>query len=202
MYYSKFVKPVLDFFFSLFGLIISLPLVLFISLTLYFTNKGKVFFIQERPGKYEKIFKILKFKTMTDDLDPNGVLLPDELRLTKAGRIIRKFSLDEVLQLVNVLKGDMSLIGPRPLLVEYLPLYNDFQKKRHLVKPGITGWAQINGRNLLSWNEKFSYDVYYVENISFTFDFRILVKTVLKIFKSEGINSQNSSTMEKFEGNL
>jgi len=198
--YIRIIKQILDFFFSLVALIISLPILVFISITLFFANKGKVFFIQERPGKNEKIFKILKFKTMTDDTDNDGTLLPDEARLTKAGRFIRKYSLDELLQLFNVLMGDMSLIGPRPLLVEYLPLYNEFQRKRHNVKPGITGWAQVNGRNLLSWDDKFSYDIYYVDNISFILDLRILIKTVIKIFKREGINSQSSSTMEKFEG--
>lgn len=199
--YKKHYKHILDFFFSLICLFITLPLIIFISLTLHVTNKGKVFFIQARPGKEGKIFKIIKFKTMTDAVDLNGVFLPDELRMTKIGRFIRKFSLDELLQLVNVLKGDMSLIGPRPLLVEYLPLYNEFQKKRHLVKPGITGWAQVNGRNAISWKDKFMLDVWYVDNVSFMLDLKIIFLTIVKILKVEGINSQGVATANKFNGN-
>jgi lipopolysaccharide/colanic/teichoic acid biosynthesis glycosyltransferase len=165
-------------------------------------NKGTPFFFQTRPGKNEKLFKIIKFKTMTDARDAKGELLPDKERITWIGNIIRKTSLDEIPQLLNVIKGDMALVGPRPLLPEYLPLYDEEQKKRHLVKPGITGWAQVNGRNAISWKEKFKYDVWYVENQSFLLDVKILFLTVKKVFKSEGISAANSVTMEKFRGNL
>jgi undecaprenyl phosphate N,N'-diacetylbacillosamine 1-phosphate transferase len=165
------------------------------------SNKGNPFFTQIRPGKNEKLFKIIKFKTMNDNKDSLGNLLPDNLRLTKMGSIIRKTSLDEIPQLVNVLKGDMSLIGPRPLLVQYLPLYNQTQKQRHNLKPGITGWAQINGRNAISWNEKFEFDVFYVQNLSFWLDFKIVFFTIKKVFLKEGISSDTSVTMEVFTGN-
>jgi len=165
-------------------------------------NKGAgAFFFQERPGKGEKIFRVIKFKTMNDKCDALGNLLPDNQRLTRIGRLVRKLSLDEIPQLINVLKGDMSLVGPRPLLIEYLSLYNKFQKRRHEVKPGITGWAQVNGRNAISWDNKFKYDVWYVDNISFILDLKIFLMTIKKVFKREGINSQNSVTMEKFLGN-
>ncbi len=199
--YVKFFKPIIDFLISLLLLIILSPIILLIILLLLFANKCKVFFIQKRPGKDEKIFKLIKFKTMNDKKDKDGNLLSDEERLTLVGKIIRKFSLDELLQFVNVLKGDMSLIGPRPLLIEYLPLYNEEQKKRHKVKPGITGWAQVNGRNALSWEEKFALDIWYVENISFFLDSKIFFLTILKIFRRDGISSENSATMEKFRGN-
>jgi len=198
--YISFIKPFLDFLISLFLLIITLPLLLFIAMLLFISNKGRVYFIQNRPGKNEQIFTLYKFKTMNDKRDKDGNLLPDEQRLTKVGKFIRKFSLDELLQFVNVLKGDMSIIGPRPLLIEYLPLYNEEQKKRHYVKPGITGWAQVNGRNAITWEEKFKLDVWYIENISFYLDIKIFFLTILKIFKKEGINSKTSATMEKFEG--
>jgi len=199
--YISFIKPFLDFLISLFLLIITLPLLLFIAMLLFISNKGRVYFIQNRPGKNEQIFTLYKFKTMNDKRDKDGNLLPDEQRLTKVGKFIRKFSLDELLQFVNVLKGDMSIIGPRPLLIEYLPLYNEEQKKRHYVKPGITGWAQVNGRNAITWEEKFKLDVWYIENISFYLDIKIFFLTILKIFKKEGINSKTSATMEKFKGN-
>jgi len=199
--YIKIFKPLLDFLTSLVLFVVLSPIILIVILLLLFANKGKVFFIQERPGKDERIFKLLKFKTMSDKKDNNGNLLPDDKRLTFVGKIIRKLSFDELLQFINVLKGDMSLIGPRPLLVEYLPLYNEEQKKRHNVKPGITGCAQINGRNAITWEEKFKLDVWYVENISFLLDMKIFFLTILKIFKKEGINSKTSATMEKFEGN-
>jgi len=199
--YIKIFKPLLDFLTSLVLFVVLSPIILIVILLLLFANKGKVFFIQERPGKDERIFKLLKFKTMSDKKDNNGNLLPDDKRLTFVGKIIRKLSFDELLQFINVLKGDMSLIGPRPLLVEYLPLYNEEQKKRHNVKPGITGCAQVNGRNAITWEEKFKLDVWYVENISFLLDMKIFFLTILKIFKKEGINSKTSATMEKFEGN-
>jgi lipopolysaccharide/colanic/teichoic acid biosynthesis glycosyltransferase len=168
---------------------------------LIFSNRGNPFFIQIRPGKNEKHFRLIKFKTMTDERDDNGELLPDQERLTKTGKFIRKTSLDELPQLFNVVKGDMSFVGPRPLLVEYLPLYNEEQRKRHLVKPGITGWAQVNGRNAISWPDKFKLDVWYVENQSFWLDLKILWMTFIKVLKAEGISGRDSVTMEKFKGN-
>ena len=165
-------------------------------------NKGAgAFFVQERPGKDEKIFKLYKFKSMTDKRDADGNLLPDAERLTKVGKFIRKTSLDELPQLWNVLKGDMSFIGPRPLLIQYLPLYNDVQKRRHEVRPGITGWAQVNGRNAISWEEKFEHDVWYVDHISLPLDVKIVLKTIEKVFRREGISSETSTTMEPFRGN-
>lgn len=194
-------KRLLDFILSLIGFILLLPIFLFITLFLTIANSGKPFFIQQRPGKNNKIFKVVKFKTMNDKKDAKGNLLSDNERLTSLGRFIRKTSLDEIPQLINVMKGDMSLVGPRPLLVEYLPLYNEEQIRRHEVRPGITGWAQINGRNAISWKDKFELDVWYVDNISISLDIRILLQTILKVFKSEGISSDTSLTMEKFEGN-
>ncbi len=176
------------------------PIILLLIILLFIANKGNVFFIQERPGKNEKIFSLMKFKTMNDKKDINGNLLPDIERLTKIGAFVRKTSLDELPQLINVLKGDMSLIGPRPLLVEYLPLYNAEQKKRHNVKPGITGWAQVNGRNSLSWENKFNFDIWYINNVSFQLDIKIFLITILKIFKRDGITSETHATMEKFKG--
>lgn len=170
-----------------------------ICLTL--ANQGKPFFFQVRPGKNAKLFKIIKFKTMNDRNDSNGNLLPDDVRLTKIGNFVRKTSLDEIPQLLNVLKGDMSLIGPRPLLPEYLPLYSAEQNKRHLVRPGITGWAQVNGRNAISWEQKFKLDFWYVENVSFLLDLKILWLTLKKVLVKEGISSATSATMEKFTGN-
>jgi lipopolysaccharide/colanic/teichoic acid biosynthesis glycosyltransferase len=164
-------------------------------------NQGKPFFFQKRPGKDEKIFQVIKFKTMNDKKGADGELLPDADRLTKVGVFVRKTSLDEIPQLLNVLKGDMSLIGPRPLLPEYLPLYNETQKKRHNVKPGITGWAQVNGRNAISWKKKFEYDVWYVENLSFLLDVKIIFKTIIKVVRSEDINTENQATTVKFTGN-
>lgn len=168
---------------------------------LYFFNQKNVFFFQDRPGKNESVFRIIKFKTMTDQRDESGNLLPDELRLTNLGKFVRKTSLDELPQLFNVLKGDMSFIGPRPLLVHYLPLYNEEQKKRHLIKPGITGWAQVNGRNAITWQQKFVYDVYYVNNLNLLLDLKILFLTVKKVIKSEGINTVGVATTENFTGN-
>ena len=175
---------------------------LIVILLLLIANKGKAFFLQPRPGKNGRIFKVVKFKTMTDERDKFGDFLPDGDRITSIGNFIRKTSLDEIPQLLNVIKGDMSLVGPRPLLVEYLPLYDSFQARRHEVKPGITGWAQVNGRNAISWQQKFEYDVWYVDNLSFKTDFIILWKTFSKVFKSEGISSSTSATMEKFNGSI
>ncbi len=200
--YKRFFKRLLDFLLALIGLIIISPLFLMLWVWLSIANKGAgAFFIQERPGKDEKIFKLYKFKSMTDERDADGNLLPDAERLTKVGKFIRKTSLDELPQLWNVLKGDMSFIGPRPLLIQYLPLYNDVQKRRHEVRPGITGWAQVNGRNAISWEEKFEHDVYYVDSISFWFDLRILLITIKKVFLRKDINSATVATMERFNGN-
>ena len=199
--YNKYFKRILDFLISFISLVMLSPIILLITLLLAFVNKGKPFFFQIRPGFNEKLFKIVKFKTMTDAKDSEGNLLPDNERMTKVGNLVRKTSLDELPQLWSVLKGDMSLIGPRPLLPEYLPLYNNEQKKRHLVKPGITGWAQINGRNAISWQQKFEYDVWYANNISFLTDVNIFFKTFAKVFKSEGINTAGQVTTTRFEGN-
>lgn len=199
--YKRIVKPILDFFSALMILLIVSPVFIVVLFFLVLNNKGKPFFFQRRPGKNQRIFKVIKFKTMTDKKDSNGDFLPDGKRLTSVGNFIRKASLDELPQLINVLKGDMSIIGPRPLLPEYLPLYNETQKKRHDVKPGITGWAQVNGRNAISWNKKFELDVWYVNNINFILDIKILLKTVLKVVKSEGINAVNAVTTEKYTGN-
>ena len=199
--YQSFLKPAIDFVIALFALLLLSPILLLIALLLTASNKGNPFFFQKRPGRNGKIFKILKFKTMTDQRDRNGILLPDYRRLTFIGKIVRKTSLDELPQLINVLKGDMSLVGPRPLLPEYLGLYSEEQQKRHDVKPGITGWAQVNGRNALSWEEKFAYDVEYVEKISPALDARIVVNTVEKVVKRHGVNANNYVTMEAFTGN-
>ena len=199
--YNTFVKRILDFLISLIGFILISPIFLFITIFLAFSNKGKPFFFQARPGKDENIFKVIKFKTMNDRKDNNGNLLSDAERLTSTGKFVRKTSLDEIPQLLNVIIGDMSLIGPRPLLVQYLPLYNNEQKRRHNVRPGITGWAQVNGRNAISWQKKFEYDVWYVENISFMLDVKILLMTFWKVFKSEGISQDGKATMTFFDGN-
>lgn len=199
--YRNFFKRGIDFFASVLGLLLLSPLFFVVTLILFFANNGKPFFFQRRPGKNGRIFMLVKFKTMNDRKDKNGVLLPDEKRLTGMGKFVRKTSLDEIPQLINVMKGDMSLIGPRPLLVEYLPLYNHFQARRHEVRPGITGWAQVNGRNAISWERKFELDVWYVDHLSLKLDLQILYKTFLKVFKAEGINSATYVTMEKFTGN-
>lgn len=201
--YKHFFKRLIDFTLSLIGFIVISPIFIIVWVWLTIANKGAgALFFQERPGKDEKIFKVIKFKTMTDERDASGKLLPDAKRLTKVGRFVRSTSLDEIPQLINVIKGDMSLIGPRPLLVQYLPLYNENQKRRHEVRPGITGWAQVNGRNAISWDQKFEYDIWYVDNISFSLDIKVLFRTIQKVFKREGINSDTSSTMEPFKGNL
>ncbi|EAH9416105.1 undecaprenyl phosphate N,N'-diacetylbacillosamine 1-phosphate transferase [Campylobacter lari] len=197
--YKNGLKRVFDFFLALILLIIFLPFMVLISIVLKIVQ-GSVLFKQARPGLNEKIFYIYKFKTMSDETDENGELLPDELRLKPFGKLVRSLSLDELPQLFNVLKGDMSFIGPRPLLVEYLPLYNQEQKKRHDVRPGITGWAQINGRNAISWEQKFKYDVEYVQNCSFLFDLKIFFMTIVKVLKRSGINKEGVATTDKFNG--
>ncbi len=199
--YSCFFKRTIDFVLVLVVLVVIWPLLLLIALWLHFVNKGAgVFFLQERPGKHGKIFRVIKFKTMTDERDAEGNLLPDAERLTKVGKFVRSTSLDELPQLINVLKGDMALIGPRPLLPQYLPLYSPEQARRHEVRPGITGWAQVNGRNAISWTKKFELDVWYVEHCSFLLDLKIVFLTVKKVFKREGISSGTSVTMEVFNG--
>lgn len=199
--YPRYFKPVFDTFLSFVVLVLLSPLILLIIVLLFFSNSGSPFFVQKRPGKNSKVFKLVKFRTMNEKRDTNGELLPDNERLTSVGIFIRKTSLDELLQLINVIKGDMSIIGPRPLLVEYLELYSPEQARRHEVKPGITGWAQINGRNAISWDEKFRLDVWYVDNLSFSLDIKILFLTVRKVFKSENINTSESTTMTRFTGN-
>lgn len=200
--YKHFFKRLLDFFISAIVLLIICPILLLITIFLHFANRGAgAFFTQSRPGKNEKIFKVIKFKTMTDEKDANGKLLPDAQRLTKVGKFIRSTSLDELPQLINVLKGDMALIGPRPLLPEYLPLYSKEQARRHEVRPGITGWAQVHGRNAISWQKKFKLDVWYVDHCSLAVDLKIIWLTIMKVVKREGISSATSVTMEPFRGN-
>ena len=198
--YKYFVKRILDLLASLFGFLLVSPLFIVILLILLYSNKGKPFFFQRRPGKDEKIFGIIKFKTMNDKKDEEGNLLPDAERMTKIGNFVRKTSLDEIPQLLNVIKGDMSLIGPRPLLIKYLPLYSAEQSKRHNVKPGITGWAQVNGRNAISWTEKFIYDVHYVNNLSFALDLKIILMTIKKVFLRDGVNTGSNEMMPSFTG--
>lgn len=199
--YKLVIKSIIDFCLSFVVLIVLFPILFVVTVLLFISNDGKPFFFQLRPGKDERIFKIIKFKTMNDKKDSKGNLLPDAARLTIIGQFVRKTSLDELPQLINVLRGDMSLIGPRPLLPEYLRLYNETQKRRHEVKPGITGWAQVNGRNAISWQQKFEYDVWYVENGSFMLDCKIVFLTIKKVFNREGINSVNSVSAEAFKGN-
>lgn len=199
--YKHFFKRFFDFWISLTALIALSPILIVITLWLTIANKGAgAFFTQERPGKDAKIFKIIKFKSMTDERDANGKLLPDAQRLTKVGRFVRSTSIDELPQLINVLKGDMALIGPRPLLVQYLPLYSPEQARRHEVRPGITGWAQVNGRNAISWKEKFELDVWYVDNISLMTDIKIIFTTIKKVLHRADINSATAATMEAFNG--
>ena len=200
MNYQDTIKPFLDFICALLGLILLSPIFLLVWLCLAIANHGKPFFYQRRPGKGGRIFTIVKFRTMNNRRDKEGQLLPDAERLTVVGSFVRKTSLDELPQLLNVLKGDMSFVGPRPLLPEYLPLYTDRQRIRHNVKPGITGWAQVNGRNAIGWEQKFEYDVWYVENLSFGLDVRIIFKTIKKVVVSEGINTANMATTEAFNG--
>lgn len=199
--YKRFFKQIIDFIIAFTALVVLSPILLAVLILLALANKGNPFFFQNRPGKDERIFKIVKFRTMTNERDEKGILLPDADRLTGICKFVRKTSIDEIPQLINVLMGDMSLIGPRPLLPEYLPIFNERQKKRHSVRPGITGWAQVNGRNAISWNKKLEYDVWYVENLSFTLDMKILFKTIKKVIISEGINTQDMATTEPFNGN-
>lgn len=198
--YKRFIKSAVDFMVSFIALGLLSPIILILTLLLIFANHGKPFFYQKRPGKDAKIFTIIKFKTMNDNKYKNGELLPDVQRITKIGEFVRNTSLDELLQLFNVLKGDMSIVGPRPLLIAYLPLYSKEQARRHLVKPGITGWAQVNGRNTISWEEKFAFDVWYVDNLSLTTDLKIIFKTVKKVFKREDISASEQETMTMFTG--
>lgn len=201
MMYNLFFKRFLDFWISLTALICISPILLIVTIFLHLANKGAgAFFLQERPGKDEKIFKVIKFKTMTDECDVAGNLLPDEKRLTKVGKFVRSTSIDELPQLINVLKGDMSLIGPRPLLVQYLSLYSPEQARRHEVRPGISGWAQCHGRNAISWTEKFKLDVWYVDHVSLWVDLKIIFITIKKVFIREGISEEGHATMEPFNG--
>ena len=199
--YKYFFKRLIDFILVLCVLLVIWPILLLITVWLHFANKGAgAFFTQDRPGKNGKIFKVIKYKTMTDERDAEGNLLPDADRLTKVGRFVRSTSIDELPQLINVLKGDMALIGPRPLLPQYLPLYSPEQARRHEVRPGITGWAQINGRNAISWTKKFEYDVWYVDHCSFLLDLKIVFLTIKKVFIREGISQEGQATMEFFNG--
>lgn len=198
--YKNYLKRLLDFSIGFIGLMILSPVFIIVTIGLYFANQGKPFFFQKRPGKDGKIFSIVKFKTMNDKKDGNGNLLPDADRLTRIGSFVRKTSLDEIPQLINVLKGDMALIGPRPLLPQYLPLYNTEQKRRHDVRPGITGWAQVNGRNAISWKRKFELDIWYVDHLSFSLDMKIFFLTIKKVFIKEGISQEGQATTEAFNG--
>lgn len=198
--YRRFVKRLFDIIASVMGLTITAPILLIISAVLFFNNKGSPFFCQLRPGLNGKPFKIIKFKTMNDKRDKSGKLLPNSERIHKAGRFLRAISMDELPQMINVLCGDMSFIGPRPLLIEYLPLYNAFEASRHNVRPGITGWAQVNGRNAISWEQKFEYDVWYVDNVSFSLDFKIVAMTIHKVFTCRDVNSSSDTTMIPFHG--
>jgi undecaprenyl phosphate N,N'-diacetylbacillosamine 1-phosphate transferase len=199
--YRLFFKRFLDILVSVIGLIIASPILIVVFCILGFQNKGSIFFFQERPGFKQKAFRIIKLKTMTDEKDADGKLLPDNQRITKAGKIIRRLSIDELPQLVNVLKGDMSLIGPRPLLFKYIPLYSEEQLRRHDVRPGITGWAQVNGRNSISWKQKFDFDIYYVDHLSFVLDIKILWLTFIKVIRTEGVNQTLDRPMQPFNGN-
>ena len=198
--YKNYLKRIIDFTAALLGFVLLSPVFLAVMVFLYFANQGKPFFFQWRPGKNGELFKIIKFKTMNDKKDSEGNLLPNVQRLTKVGRFVRKTSLDEIPQLLNVIKGDMSLVGPRPLLPEYLPMYSAKQQRRHEVRPGITGWAQVNGRNTISWTQKFDYDVYYVDHCSLLLDIKILFKTVIKTIQAKDINAGKEIIMDKFNG--
>ena len=199
--YRHCIKRLLDFFISLLAIIALSPLFVIVTVWLHIANKGAgAFFLQERPGLNSRVFKVIKFKTMTDEKDKHGDLLPDEKRITKVGKFVRSTSIDELPQLFNVLKGDMALIGPRPLLVKYLPLYSENQKRRHNVRPGITGWAQCHGRNAISWTQKFEYDIWYVDNLSFATDMKVIWRTIITVIKRSGISHKGSATMEAFNG--
>ncbi len=200
--YRKFIKPFIDYSVALIGLLLLTPLLLLIASILYLQMGRPIFFVQTRPGYKGKPFRLIKFRTMKNLTDTNGNLLPDEQRLTRFGRFLRSTSLDELPELINVLKGEMSLVGPRPLLMEYLPLYSKEQARRHDVKPGITGWAQVNGRNAVTWQDRFKLDVWYVDHVSFWLDIKILLLTLLKVIKREGINQPGQATMQKFTGNV
>lgn len=200
IFYIVVVKRILDIILSLFALIILSPILIIVAILVKIKLGGPILFTQDRVGKETKIFKLYKFRTMTSEVDSNGELLPDEVRLTKFGKILRSTSLDELPELWNIIIGDMSIVGPRPLLVRYIPLYSEFQARRHEVKPGLTGLAQVNGRNAISWPKRFEYDVEYVDSISLWLDLKILFQTVGKVFKKEGISSENSQTMEPFRG--
>lgn len=202
MIYKKYIKRILDIVCALLALIIFFPLFVVLTISGAVAMKGNPFFVQTRPGYHEKLFKLIKFKSMTDEKDKHGNYLPDEVRLNKYGRFLRSTSLDEFPEAINIIKGDMSVVGPRPLLVEYLDKYNQEQHRRHEVRPGLSGWAQINGRNSISWTEKFKYDVWYVDNLSFTLDAKIVLKTIVKMIKREGISSSTSITVEKFRGEI
>ena len=199
--YKSIFKPVFDFVFALILLFVSSPVLLVVILLLAIANKGNVFFVQPRPGKRERIFKAIKFKTMNDGRDAVGNLKSDEERLTGIGKFIRKTSLDEIPQLINIIKGEMSFIGPRPWLVEYLPLYNEYQRRRHEVKPGITGWAQVNGRNQLGWEDRFKHDIYYVDHCSLALDVKIVWRTLQNVLTAKGVSNDEHATMPKFTGN-
>lgn len=198
--YKNFFKRIIDFFIALVALILLSPVFIVVTVLLYIANQGKPFFFQVRPGLNEKMFKIIKFKTMNDKKDAHGNYLPDSERLTPVGSFIRQTSLDELPQLINVLKGDMALIGPRPLLPQYLSLYNESQKRRHNIRPGITGWAQVNGRNAISWTKKFELDIWYIDNLSLATDGKVLLLTLKKVLKKEGINQAGQATAEAFNG--
>lgn len=200
--YKRFIKPVSDFILALISVIVLSPVFLICIIVLLIVNRGKVFFIQQRPGKNAKLFSLIKFRTMVDRKDNNGILLPDSLRITKTGKFMRLYSIDELPQLINILFGKMSFVGPRPLLAKYIPLYSPRQARRHEVKPGLTGWTQVNGRNNLAWEQKFELDVYYVDNISALLDVRIMFRTVKSVLKREGINHSMENTMPVFSGSM
>lgn len=202
MMYQLFIKRLFDFILSLMAIIILSPVFIIVALLVRIKLGSPILFKQERPGLNEKIFKMYKFRTMTSEVDEEGNLLPDEVRLTSFGQLLRSTSLDELPELFNIFKGDMSIVGPRPLLVKYLPLYNDEQKHRHDVRPGLTGLAQVNGRNAISWEDKFKYDVEYTKNVTFMNDLKIIFETILKVIKRDGISSETSVTMEEFKGNV
>lgn len=200
--YKNYIKRLIDIVLSFIGLVLLSPILLIVATLVRVKLGSPIIFKQERPGKDEKIFSLYKFRSMTSQTDEQGNLLPDHIRLTKFGKLLRSTSLDELPELINILKGDMSIVGPRPLLVKYLPLYSDYQRQRHLVRPGLTGLAQVNGRNAISWQKKFEYDVEYVNHISFILDLKILIQTILVVFQRKDINASNTQTMEEFKGNI